>query len=1350
MIRTPPSQLNPNIQDGEKGADNQDKVPENESVVSDVSKRGTSRSSITDSQIKLLDLEEENEEAELRASIEQDRIVAEQKLAELQIQHDLALKTEQRKAAFLKRQRERNLRKVELLSRSSTSSRSSAYTNASKRVEEWVAEAEKVRPHNEYEESSHRMNHAFSRETVVRNTSTPGVRNATAPEPGVNEILSQAFKALQSRNMKDLPSFSGDVMEWTIFESEFKTSTKEYKLTDRDNLRRLNKALQGKARKTVESLLASPENVQQIIRMLQSNFGRTEWVVANRLEALRNLEIVKEGNIESFRAFYNAVIGTKVAMTNAKADNYLMNPELISHLADKLPAFSKQMWIRHKAALMKEGVIIEFNTFSRWLEDEMDNQLASLNPVFSAKKANYQLKPKPMVLNVNCRDDEGTKICPLCSANSHVGLDKCEQFHKLSVAQRRSAANSCKVCYICLKSDHSRRNCKSEKKCSICKKNHHELVHSDDSARNSKYTRTNTCNSQQNVCNVHGKNMNTLLRVGKVRIQGPRGTAELFALFDEGSSLSMMDAAVAENIGLRGPIAPVSYRWTNGILHKEEQSMMLSFRISGPSEQAKWYNVSNIQTVQNIALPPVKFDVANIKRLYPMLDDDKLVAIQDACPCILIGSNNAGLIVPLKTVQYSLQGLQLTRCHLGWTIHGVIDPTIAGSNKHHAFLCSENDDIELTDLVKKMYKVENFGISGQMAKIADEDQRALDIMNRTIKRRGERFEVGQIYKYNNFDFPDSKPQALRRLQIIEKKMDSNPEFAERYCNKIQDYVDKGYARKLEPEEIAETSNTWYLPHFSVVSSEKFRLVMDAKAKSHGFSLNDLLLKGPDLVPPLIAILIRARMKRIAFVADIKEMFHQVLIRREDQDSQRFLWRGMNRMDPPSVYVMMVMIFGDVSSPSMALFIKNFNAKELEEKYPGVERAVVKQHYVDDYFDCADTEEAAIEMVQRVIKVHEQGGFKLLKFSSNSRAVLDSLDPEIVAEQKQDGIRVLGIKWDLQSDEFVFPLNFPKLDALYRTGKAVPTKRQLLKFMMGIFDPLSLLSPVTIQLKFIFQELWRLQSGWDDEIPDGLVPRWMEWLNETAKLGEIRLPRYYYPTVPSFDNVELHAFCDASDKAFACVIYMVHRREGKSHVALVYAKSRVAPLKAQTVPRLELQGCVLASQMIHVLQSELTIEVKKIFFWSDSKICLSWLKTNQKLTAYVGARVMQIKENGHGVELWHWLPSQLNVADLATKWSKFGSMLEWVRGPDFIYRDSVNWPNYEPLEMSSAELVSFHSELDCTEQSLMAWRTTTTTTMAGAAFAAAASASGNARVLICQAEWCVVVHDAEEEDLRAAP
>ncbi|XP_062541826.1 uncharacterized protein LOC134209815 [Armigeres subalbatus] len=524
-----------------------------------------------------------------------------------------------------------------------------------------------------------------------------------------------------------------------------------------------------------------------------------------------------------------------------------------------------------------------------------------------------------------------------------------------------------------------------------------------------------------------------------------------------------------------------------------------------------------------------------------MLDEDKLNAVQNARPCMLIGSNNAGLIVLLKTVQYSLDGLQLTRCHLGWTIHGVIEPNGAGDSDNHAFLCSEDDDIELTELIKQMYKVENFGIIGQLPKISDEDQRAIDIMNRTIMRRGERFEVGQIYKYNNFTFPDSKPQALRRLQVMEKKMDSNPDFAAKYCSKIEDCIEKGYARKLEPDELHETSNTWYLPHFSVETAGKFRLVMDAKAKSHGFSLNDLLLKGPDFVPPLIAVLMRARRKKFAFVADIKEMFHQILIRRVDQDSQRFFFRGMDRSMPPDVYVMMVMIFGAVSSPSMAQFIKNFNAKELEEVFPGVERAVLKQHYVDDFFDCADTEEDAVELVQRVIKVHKHGGFKLTKFLSNSEVILNSLDRESIAENDTGTTSVLGIVWDLRSDEFVFSLEFPKLIECFRTGESIPTKRQLLRFMMGIFDPLCLLSPITIQLKIIFQELWRLQIGWDDEIPDGLASRWNEWLRETAKLKEVRVSRYYFPELPSFSNAELHAFSDASDKAFACAIYMVHRQ-----------------------------------------------------------------------------------------------------------------------------------------------------------------------------------------------------------------
>ncbi|XP_062714295.1 uncharacterized protein LOC115268175 [Aedes albopictus] len=1188
MLRTPPPHVHPREQSSDLPNNDHPSGIEDKQVGKSVASGKTGRSSrvskysslssASSKRIRELELRQQLEDEEYRLSLEQDRIQAEVQLKELQIKRDLELKKQQKQVEYLRKKHEREIQMDELRSQSEVSSRASSKSSLSNRVNGWM---EGVATANQTTDQQNPIIETFGTEFPVQPVPSlhPRGEDGQPNAAAVTDVLSQAFKALQTRQIRELPTFNGSIMDWPIFENEFKTSTAELKLTNRDNLRRLNTALQGKARRAVEALLSSAENVELIMKMLKSNFGRTEWVVANRLEVLRNLDYVRDGNIESFRFFYNAVVGTATALKNVGAEMYLLNPELIAHLTEKLPSFSRQMWIRHKAELLRTSEVVDFQAFLRWLEDEMENQLASINPTFAGRKPASNPKPKAPVLHVS--NEDGETKCPLCSATDHFSLVKCEKFRRLSVEQRRSAARSCKVCYVCLKNDHNRQKCPSSKTCAVCDKNHHELVHSGDNPRQPSQKPDIQSETSENLCHVAARSSNTLLRVGKVRIRNGSEIHDVFALFDEGSSSSLIDASLADRMKLSGPVTPVTYRWTNGITHRDEDSMILSLQISGPSEQSSWYQLNNMRTIKGINLPQINLDLDKIQRLYPMVDDDKLEAIQGAVPQILIGSNNAGLIVPLKTIQYTLQGLQLTRCHLGWTIHGEIEPKEADTSEQiHILMSSETTDMDLTNLVKQMFKVEDFGITRQDPKMSEEDERALDIMNRTLKRRGNHFEVGQLYKYNNFTFPDSKPQALRRLQCMEKKMDTDSQFADKYCQKIQEYLDKGYARKLDPAELGETANTWYLPHFCVTNANKFRLVMDAKAKSHGFSLNDLLLKGPDFVPSLVSVLMRGRRKKIAFMADIKEMFHQVHIRAADQNSQRFFWRGMNRTHTPDVYVMNVMIFGAVSSPSIAQYIKNFNAKEIEEQLPGVERAIVEQHYVDDFFDCADSEEDAVELIHRVITAHEEGGFKLVKFRSNSEAVIQSIDSSLCADinDEQTCAKILGLNWDLTSDEFVFSMEFPQLDKSFRSGEVIPTKRQLLKFMMSIFDPLNILSPITVQLRIIFQELWRLQIGWDDLLPDGLVPKWKEWLVETAKLHEVRIPRYYFPGLATFGSADLHAFCDASDKAFACVVYLVHRCGEKSNVSLVMAKAKVAPLKSQTIPRLELQGCVLASQM----------------------------------------------------------------------------------------------------------------------------------------------------------------------------
>lgn len=146
------------------------------------------------------------------------------------------------------------------------------------------------------------------------------------------------------------------------------------------------------------------------------------------------------------------------------------------------------------------------------------------------------------------------------------------------------------------------------------------------------------------------------------------------------------------------------------------------------------------------------------------------------------------------------------------------------------------------------------------------------------------------------------------------------------------------------------------------------------------------------------------------MADVAEMFHQVNIRVEHRSSQRFLRRGQRRDGEPDVYEMMAMMFGAVSSPSQAQFVKNFNARQLEVTLPGVMRAITLQHYVDDYLDSADTEEEAIKLINDVRATHKSGVFRLTKFSSNSQKVRNSIPEEDRAVTNESEVeRVLGLK-----------------------------------------------------------------------------------------------------------------------------------------------------------------------------------------------------------------------------------------------------------------------------------------------------------------------------------------------------
>lgn len=485
-------------------------------------------------------------------------------------------------------------------------------------------------------------------------------------------------------------------------------------------------------------------------------------------------------------------------------------------------------------------------------------------------------------------------------------------------------------------------------------------------------------------------------------------------------------------------------------------------------------------------------------------------------------------------------------------------------------------------------------------------------------------------------------------------MSADSEYSKEYCKIIEEYVKKGYARILSKDEASKHSNkTFYLPHFGVKNpnKKKLRFVFDAAAEVKDMSLNKALLAGPDLNQPLLTVLFKFRQAPKAVCGDLKEMFHQVSIISEDQDALRFLWRNGDSSQPPKTYVMQRMIFGATCSPSTAQYVKNRNAEEFKQEYPRAVTGVIEKHYVDDYVDCFDLEEEAIQVVQSVIKIHGAGGFKMHNLLTNSKIVAKELG--ISDDDKVDVVddnieRILGMHWVSNPDLFVFLLKFHMVPRDILEQNDTPTKRQLLSIAMSVFDPFGFVADFMVIGKILMQEVWRSGIGWESKLPNEIYIKFILWLDELPKIAQFKVPRFYFAGCDILE-IQLHLFCDASEEALATVGYW--RIENTSDVKVVFVTGRTAcaPMRFHSTPKLELQAAVMAALLKDtIIKCHDLVKVKKIVFWSDSHTVIRWIRSDQrKYKQYVANRVSEILENSKICE-WRWCPTLQNPADVATR------------------------------------------------------------------------------------------------------
>ncbi|GFU71180.1 DUF1758 domain-containing protein [Trichonephila clavipes] len=317
--------------------------------------------------------------------------------------------------------------------------------------------------------------------------------------------------------------------------------------------------------------------------------------------------------------------------------------------------------------------------------------------------------------------------------------------------------------------------------------------------------------------------------------------------------------------------------------------------------------------------------------------------------------------------------------------------------------------------------------------------------------------------------------------------------------------------------------------------------------------------------------------------------------------------------PVKTYKLATVTYGTVSAPFLAT--RTLKALADEEKA--------------EFLDAAD-----------------RGGFELHKWVSNSPELLKDLSASsyVFDKEFQDApVKTLGMLWD------------PKVDCLTYKIKISDevnfSKRDVLSEITRLYDPLGLIGPIVTKAKIFIQELSKIKLDWSEQLPPDAMEEWMNFYQKLSKVNNFKIPRCIL--LPATIRIEIHGFSDASERAYAAVVYIkCFNESGQSQTRLLCSKFRVALLKTLTIPRM----------------------------WTDSTIALAWIKTEpHKLKTFVSNRVAEIQALSKDYH-WKHVSSKDNPADLISRGCNVDELLKnemWFLGPDLQtdkYEDNQLFPH----------------------------------------------------------------------------
>ncbi|XP_060831545.1 uncharacterized protein LOC132915753 [Bombus pascuorum] len=608
--------------------------------------------------------------------------------------------------------------------------------------------------------------------------------------------------------------------------------------------------------------------------------------------------------------------------------------------------------------------------------------------------------------------------------------------------------------------------------------------------------------------------------------------------------------------------------------------------------------------------------------------------------------------------------LRLQKTHFGWVIGGSpVFPSTARA--FHTFTA----DLE-TDLTR-FWELDE---GPQTKHVSEADRRCEEHFQAHVQRTSEgRYIVALPFNDKLSSLGSTKTMAMKRLASLQRQFQRDQKFEAAYRAVIQEYLELGHMTTIASHH--QSADEHYLPHHGVIkdssTSTKLRVVFDGSAPSTtGVSLNDTLHTGPKLQEDLFDILLRFRSHQYVLTGDIEKMYRQFLVRPEDRKYQKILWRNSN--GEIETYQLNTITFGLSAAPYLAIRCLKQLANDEGHRFPRASSVLQRDFYVDDALTGADTMSEALSIRTELTELLQLAGLKIRKWASNNRELLNGLSDHDINQNLQLGesqpLKTLGVYWRSSDDSILYSVaamaNIPHV-----------TKRSISSVIARIYDPLGLLAPVIVRAKILLQRVWALKVDWDESLPADFHSEWSRYYSQLALLNNISFQRK--AIIGSAKEIEMHGFCDASEKAYgACVYLRTVNPDGHVQVQLLAAKSRVAPLKSQTIPRLELCGALLLTSLMSTIQQALSRNVSRAVYWTDSTIVLHWISTSpHTLKTFVANRISEIQTRTSSHD-WCHVPTNDNPADLISRGQTPEEFLRptiWQHGPEWLQLSEEHWP-----------------------------------------------------------------------------